>query len=69
MPMTKEQRVASARAHKEELRAKKLHAIAERRAKSHNLEKSEFIAGIVKGTYRPITADDIAAEPNPDSAT
>ena len=66
MAMTKEERVASARAHKETLRAKKLHAIAERRAKAANLDKAAFIAEIVKGNYRPITAEDIAAEPTPE---
>ena len=66
MPVTKEERAANARAHKEQIRAKKLSAIAERRAKAANLDKADFIAEIVKGNYRPITAEDIAAEPTPD---
>ena len=68
MPITKEERAANAKRHKEELRAMKLHTIAERRAKSANLGKAEFIAEIVKGNYRPITAEDIDAEPNPQQA-
>jgi hypothetical protein len=66
MPTTKEERAASARVRKETLRARKLHAIAERRASAAKLDKADFIAAIVKGEFRPITAEDIAAEPNPD---
>ena len=65
-PSAKERRVSDAKRHAEEKKAKKLHKIAERRAKSHGLTKQEFIAQIVKGKYAPITADDIAAEPNPE---
>ena len=66
MASTKEERAANARAHKEQVRAKKLHAIAERRAKAVNLNKAQFIAEIVKGNYRPITAEDIDEEPTPE---
>ena len=62
----KQERVAAAKVQKEQLRARKLHAIAERRAKAAKLDKAEYIKQIVKGVYRPITADDIAAEPDPD---
>ena len=37
-----------------------------RRAKAAKLDKAEFIAEIVKGRFPPITAEDIAAEPNPE---
>ena len=57
---------ASARQQADERKAKKLHAIASRRASALKLTKEEFIAEIVKGKYRPITAEDIAAEPNPE---
>jgi len=66
MQTAREQRAAAAKLAKEELRARKLHNIAERRAKAANLDKAEFIAEIVKGKFRPITAEDIAAEPNPE---
>ncbi len=68
MPMatTREQRSAAAKAAAEDRRARKINAIAERRAKAAKLEKADFIAEIVKGNYRPITAEDIAAEPNPE---
>ncbi|MBV8781399.1 MAG: hypothetical protein JO353_08380 [Phycisphaerae bacterium] len=48
------------------LKARKLDAIATRRAAAANMGKAEFIAEIVKGTYKPITAAEIAAEPNPE---
>ena len=48
-----------------EARARKLHAIASRRAEANGLSKADFIAQIVKGKYRPITAEDIAEEPDP----
>jgi hypothetical protein len=59
-------RVAAAKLAAETRKAKKLHVIAERRAKAAKLTKAEFIAEIMKGTYRPITAADIAAEPDPE---
>ena len=52
--------------HAEEKKQRKLHVIAERRAKAEGMSKAEFIAAVVKGKYRPITAEDIAAEPNPE---
>jgi hypothetical protein len=66
MAMTKQERAASAKLRKDNLHAQKLHVIAERRAKAAKLDKADFIAEIVKGNYRPITAEDIAAEPNPE---
>ena len=42
----------------------KLHVIAERRARAQGMDKQTFIAEIVKGNFRPITAEDIAAEPD-----
>jgi hypothetical protein len=62
----KQERAAAAKLHAEEKKAKKLHNIAERRAKAEGMSKAEFIAAVVKGKYRPITAEDIAAEPNPE---
>ena len=50
----------------EERKAKKLHTIATRRAKASGMSKEEFIGEVVKGKYRPITADDIANEPDPE---
>jgi hypothetical protein len=66
MPTTKEQRVAAAKVQADEKKARKLHVIAERRAKAAKLGKAEFIAEIVKGRYAPITAEDLANEPNPE---
>jgi hypothetical protein len=66
MVTAKQQRAADAKRLAEERKAKKLHKIAERRAKAHGLSKADFIAQIVKGKYAPITAEDISAEPNPD---
>ena len=62
----KQERAAAAKLHAEEKKAKKLHAIAERRAKAEGMSKADFIAAVVKGKYRPITAEDIAAEPTPE---
>ena len=62
-PLTKRQ-IAS-RQHAEEKKQRKLHAIGERRAKAAGMTKKEYIAEIVKGKYRPITAEDIDAEPDP----
>ena len=42
----------------------KLHIIAERRARAQGMDKQTFIAEIVKGNFRPITAEDIDAEPD-----
>jgi hypothetical protein len=58
-------REAAAKLVAEERKARKLHVIAERRAKQHRLSKTEFIAQILKGKFPPITAADIAAEPDP----
>ena len=66
MPTPKELRAAAAKAKAEDIRSKKLHVIAERRAKAAKMDKTEFIAEIVKGNYAPITAEDIAAEPVPE---
>ena len=66
MPTPKESRAAAAKARAADLHAKKLHAIAERRAKAAKMEKGEYIAEIVKGKYPPITAEDIENEPTPE---
>jgi hypothetical protein len=63
--MTKEERATSARLLKEQIHAKKLHTIAERRARAAKLDKADFIAAIVRGEFKPITAEDIRAEPTP----
>jgi len=65
MPMTKDEKIAHGKSQKLAKHNAKLHAIAERRAKAAKLDKAEFIAAIVRGEYRPITAEDIAAEPTP----
>jgi hypothetical protein len=62
-PLTKRQ--IATKQHAEEKKQRKLHAIGERRAKAAGMTKKEYIAEIVKGKYRPITAEDIAAEPDP----
>jgi hypothetical protein len=71
--MTKEARVSAKEARAierqrvlDERKAKKLHNIAERRARAHKMTKQDYIAAIVKGRFPPITAADLAAEPNPD---
>jgi hypothetical protein len=64
-PTAKQQRAATAKLHAEEKKAKKLHTIAERRAKAEGMDKKQFIAAVVAGKYPPITAEDIANEPNP----
>ena len=61
----KAQRDAAAKVVADERKARKLHVIAERRAKQHHLSKTDFIAQILKGKYPPITAADLAAEPDP----
>jgi hypothetical protein len=58
-------RVLAARQQAEERKKRKLHAIADRRAKSHKMTKKDYIAAIVQGKYPGITAEDIAAEPDP----
>jgi hypothetical protein len=65
MAMSKQERIAHGAQLKAEARARKLHVIAERRAKAAKLDKAEYIRQIVKGVYRPITAEDLAAEPDP----
>src|SRR5262245_53177058 len=64
--VSRQERAAAALLRKEELRARKLHAIATRRAKAAKLNKADFIAAIIRGDYRPITAQDIANEPDPE---
>ena len=66
MPTPKEERKAAAALATANTKAKKLHVIAERRAKAAKMSKVDFIAAIVKGDYRPITAADLAAEPAPE---
>jgi hypothetical protein len=50
----------------DERKAKKLHVIATRRAKSAGMSKQEFIGEVMKGKYRPITAEDLEKEPDPE---
>jgi hypothetical protein len=66
MPTARQGRAAAAKLAAEARRAQKLHNIAERRAKSAKMSKAEYIAQIVKGQHPPITAEDIANEPNPE---
>lgn len=61
-PLSK--RALAAKQAAQEMKLRKLHVIASRRAKAQGMEKEAFIAEIVKGNFRPITADDIAAEPD-----
>ena len=67
MATPKETRAAAAKAKAADIRARKLHVIAERRAKAAKMEKTEYIAEIVKGKYPPITAEDIDNEPTPEA--
>jgi hypothetical protein len=66
MPSSKESRAAAAKAKAAEVHAKKLHVIAERRAKAAKMDKADYIAAIVKGKFPPITAEDIDNEPTPE---
>ena len=61
-PLSK--RALLAKQHAEAQKVLKLHIIAERRARAQGMDKQTFIAEIVKGNFRPITAEDIAAEPD-----
>src|SRR5206468_12389135 len=67
MATPKETRAAAAKAKAADIRARKLHVIAERRAKAAKMEKSEFIAEIVKGKFPPITQEDLENEPTPEA--
>lgn len=49
----------------EERKKRKLHVIAERRAKSQKMSKADYIAGIVAGRFPGISQEDIAAEEDP----
>jgi hypothetical protein len=49
----------------EELKKRKLHVIAMRRAKAAKMSKQDYIAAIVAGKYPGITQQDIAEEPDP----
>ncbi|HMB96656.1 MAG TPA: hypothetical protein VKK61_11500 [Tepidisphaeraceae bacterium] len=62
-PKTPTKRSIAAKKHAEERKQRKLHVIAERRAAAQGMTKKEFIAEIVKGKFRPITAEDLEAEP------
>lgn len=44
---------------------RKLHSIAERRAKAQKMTKKDYIAGIVEGKFPGITQEDIADEEDP----
>jgi hypothetical protein len=61
-PLTRRAQLAKERADAQKVL--KLHIIAERRARAQGMDKQTFIAEIVKGNFRPITAEDIAAEPD-----
>ena len=65
-PLSK--RALAAKQAAQDMKIKKLHVIASRRAKAQGMDKETFIAEIVKGTFRPITAEDIAAEPDVEDA-
>jgi len=69
MPMTRAERSAAAKQAAKQAaddkKVRKLHAIGTRRAKARGMSKPDYIAAIVKGEYPPITAEDIAAEPDP----
>jgi hypothetical protein len=62
-PKVPTKRSIAAKKHAEEKKQRKLHVIGERRAAAHGMTKKEFIAEIVKGKFRPITQEDIEAEP------
>jgi hypothetical protein len=68
--MTRAERSAAAKLAAKKLaderKAKKLHAIGTRRAKQRGMSKQDYIAAIVKGKFPPITAEDIANEPDSD---
>jgi hypothetical protein len=61
-PLTRRAQLAKDRADAQKVL--KLHIIAERRARAQGMDKQSFIAEIVKGNFRPITAEDIANEPD-----
>ncbi|HVT88781.1 MAG TPA: hypothetical protein VHD56_08025 [Tepidisphaeraceae bacterium] len=63
-PKQPTKRSIAAKANAEAKKQRKLHVIAERRAAAQGMTKKEFIAEIVKGRFRPITAEDIEAEPD-----
>jgi hypothetical protein len=62
----KQQRAAAAKQVADDRKAKKLHVIAERRAAKAKMTKAQYIAEIVKGRFAPITAEDLANEPDPE---
>jgi len=62
-PKIPTKRSIAAKLRAEEAKQRKLHVIAERRAAAQGMTKKEFIAEIVKGKFRPITAEDLEAEP------
>ena len=66
MPAPKKptKRSIAAKAKYEKDKVGRLHSIAERRAKTAGMSKKEYIAAIMKGEYRPITAEDIANKPD-----
>ncbi len=63
-PKKPTKRSIAAKALYEKRKVGRLHSIASRRAKSEGMTKKEYIEGIMKGKYRPITPDDIANEPD-----
>jgi len=63
IPKQPTKRSIAAKLHAEERRKRKIQAIGERRAAAQGMTRKDFVAAIVRGEYRPITAEDIAAEP------
>jgi hypothetical protein len=58
-------RSAAAAQAAEDRKKRKLHVIAERRAKAQKMTKKDYIAAIVEGRFPGITPADIAAEEDP----
>jgi hypothetical protein len=65
MATKREERAAAARLAGDQAKARKLHVIAERRAGREKMTKQDYIAGIVAGRFAPISASDLANEPDP----
>jgi hypothetical protein len=59
-------RMIASRQLAEEKKKRKLHAIGERRAKAQGMTRQQYVSEIVKGNFRGITAEEIAAEPDPE---
>ena len=66
MKPTKAERAAHGKVERERVHGLKVQVIGDRRAKALNLSRPQLVEGIIQGKYRPITAEDIAAEPAPE---